>query len=88
MTITIPTIKVNCNEKLSNLSTTTETINASENHPVGVFSGENPHFCAENNLQNEKLSNLSTETYVVKDDDVADVDDLQRSISLNDGTVS
>ena len=36
---------------------------------------------------NEKLS-LSTETYVVKDDDVADVDDLQKSISLNDGTVS
>merc|ERR1712043_131869 len=26
-----------------------------QNHPVGVFSGENPHFCAEN-LQNEKLS--------------------------------
>ena len=39
------------------------------------------------NNSNEKLS-LSTETYVVKDDDVADVDDLQKSISLNDGTVS
>ena len=39
------------------------------------------------NNSNEKLS-LSTETYVVKDDDVANVDDLQKSISLNDGTVS